>query len=185
MYIESIQDKIEKCLDCELRELKINDKMVKNTGNLDAELFFVGTAPSYYNHTDECFMREDYSTNKVFMSGLESIGLQREDIYITNLVKCSTRQNEKPSEKSKQECSKYLIEELKYVKPKLIVAMGFEAISFMGGKKNTFFKLKTFDAFGIYHPAFINRNPMVRDDFMNQFQKIKDFIDKKKTLGDY
>ena len=85
--MENIHKDIEACGRCDCKKLQVNSKMVMNGGNLNAALFFVGIAPSFYNHTEFVFEVENYPTNRIFHEGLKRIGLTRYDVYITNAVK--------------------------------------------------------------------------------------------------
>lgn len=109
-------------------------------GDRDAEIMLVGEAPG---KTEE-FTRKPFSGNagELLDSVLYAHGLDREDIYITNVVKCRPQdakgENKAPSPKQIDICTRaYLTREIRKVKPKLIIAMGKSAIYGILGKKIT------------------------------------------------
>lgn len=108
---------------------------VFSTMNPDAELVVVGQNPG----ADEVGVGEPFvgSSGKVFDEALGRIaGLAREDAYITNVVKCHTQGNRKPTQAEVDNCRDFLDLELKLVKPKVVVALGslaFKALTGMSG----------------------------------------------------
>ena len=181
-----INTNIAACTKCDLKQYLINKDVVKNGGKLNADLVFIGIAPSYYNHTEFVFEEENYPTNKIFQEGLKSIGLKREDVYVTNLVKCSTLKNAKPTEEQILCCKQHLLKELFWVKPKLIIAMGAVVAKRFDTKVGQFSTYIGYDVYSIHHPARCCRDPSITSSFMKQFSEIQKFLKslKKGTLFD-
>jgi DNA polymerase I len=115
------------CKDCELH--KTAQKVcIIGQGPVPCDIMIVGEAPR--------FRREEYSVDIPFSGKagrvldiiLKECNLSREEIYITNLMHCGLPENRTPSMDEMRACRKYLLEEVKVVKPKLIFAMGSIAI---------------------------------------------------------
>ena len=108
---------------------------VFSTMNIEAEVMVVGQNPG----ADEVGMGEPFvgASGHVFNDALERIvGLKRKDVYITNVVKCYTQANRKPTQAEVDNCCDFLDLEVKLVQPKVIVALGalaFKATTGMSG----------------------------------------------------
>lgn len=108
---------------------------VFSTMNLDAEVMIVGQNPG----ADEVAVGEPFvgPSGKVFEKTLkEIVGLTRDDLYITNTVKCYTKNNRKPTQSEIDNCRDFLDLEIKLVQPKIAVALGsfaFKTLTGMSG----------------------------------------------------
>lgn len=112
-------NKINNCTDCELHK---NGKLVGGRGSHDADIFFIGEAPG----------EEESETGLPFvgkcgrfLSGLlKECGIKEEDVYISNIIKHRPLNNRDPLIHEIRACQHFLLEELKSVRPKLIVTLG-------------------------------------------------------------
>ena len=165
---------------CELR--KTATRAVLGQGNASSEIVFIGEAPG--KKEDEEGVPFIGSAGKFLSELLDSIGLKREDIYITNIVKYRPPGNRDPEPKEKEDCNEWLINELKIISPKLIVFLGRHAMS------RFFPELKISEAHGkliikkfpefeeklhflpLYHPAAALYNGSMRDILIKDFKKI-------------
>jgi len=165
---------------CELR--KTATRAVLGQGNASSEIVFIGEAPG--KKEDEEGVPFVGSAGKFLSELLDSIGLKREDIYITNIVKYRPPGNRDPEPKEKEDCNEWLINELKIISPKLIVFLGRHAMS------RFFPELKISEAHGkliikkfpefeeklhflpLYHPAAALYNGGMRDVLIKDFKKI-------------
>lgn len=157
-------------LDPESRALgSLRDAMVFATGNPDAELMFVGEAPGY----------EEEKHKKPFVGPagqlltkiIEAMGLSREDVYISNIVKfrpmiddgnTQGRSNRKPTITEMAACVKYVRAEIDVVEPKVIVALGGTAAQGLlglqgsiGNLRNQFHDLDGTPVMVTYHPSYL------------------------------
>ena len=180
-YFKDLQAEIEACSKCELKNVAVNKTVVKNTGNLMSKIVFVGLAPSAKDHSEECFCTETYPTTQVFVSALKTIGLTRSDVYVTNIVKCSTIGNSSATDAQIKACKDFLSKELCKIKPLIVVAMGRQVSEELGtitGKvKMVEIGNQKYATIGIYHPAAIVRNNTLLPDFLMQFREIKKYVD--------
>ncbi len=131
-------------------------------GPADAEIVCIGEAPG--KTEDEQGVPFVGAAGKVLAEMLGEIGLKREDIYITNIVKYRPPNNRDPEPEEKAACAEWLYEELNLIHPKLIIFLGRHSmndffpdlkISAVHGKliHKKFKKIKTEYFLPLYHPA--------------------------------
>ncbi|MFN3598390.1 MAG: uracil-DNA glycosylase family protein [Aquificaceae bacterium] len=153
-------------------------------GDPESPVIFVGEAPG----------EEEDQQNRPFVGRagrylnqkLEEIGLKRESIYITNVVKSRPPGNRKPTLKEMQSCLQYLRKEIEIIKPKLIVCLGSTALEGILGKSLPITKHRgqVFDypfdrdikVLLTYHPAYILRNPPAEREFLEDLKRVKELI---------
>ncbi len=161
-----------KCKECALwkynRIGEILNNCILGEGNKNSEIVLIGQNPG----------KQEILKDRVFVGKagqfldklLEKSGIKREEIYITNLVKCLTPDNRKPTKVEIKKCSSlYLEKELKEVKPKVIGALGEPAIKYfledIKGLKNIVGKKFWSHKYNcwivpLYHPSYLMRlNP--------------------------
>jgi len=108
---------------------KWNTRPVMGDGPCDAKVVFVGEAPGKFEEKEgRPFVG---MAGKFLTRELEKIGLQRKEVYITNVVKCRPPQNRKPKPEEVKESIPILIEELDIIKPKVVVLLGDTAVRAM------------------------------------------------------
>ena len=132
--IDLIRSQIISCVKCNLSKTRTN--AVPGKGNLKAEILFIGEAPG----RNEDLKGEPFvgSAGSILSEALASAGLTRDDVYITNVVKCRPPNNRVPLEEEKESCQPYLSKELEIIKPKIICIMGNTAYgSLLGGNSIT------------------------------------------------
>ena len=114
---------------------------------------------------------------------LASIKMNREDIYITNIVKYRPPENRDPTPLEKEQCADWLNAELEYIKPKLIVFLGRHSMSYffpdlkIGEAHGRFIhaELENFpisNFLPLYHPAAALYNGGLRNELLKDFKKI-------------
>ena len=125
----------ETCKDC--KKCKLSEQrtqVVFGDGNPDAGIMFVGEAPG----ADEDVEGKPFvgKAGKLLTQELERVGLLRQrNYYITNVVKCRPPDNRTPEEQEMLTCSYILKEEIKLIKPKLVIALGRTAAVGLSGIK--------------------------------------------------
>jgi len=122
---------------------------------------------------------------------LRSIGLEREEIFITNVVKCRPPQNRQPTDEEIKKCFPFLEKQLEIIQPKLIICVGyiaafsvfskfgieFSSMNKQHGKIYSINNLKyTLKIVATYHPAAILRNPNLMPLAKEDWEKIKEVI---------
>lgn len=120
MTWEELEQACEACHRCSLGNTRT--KTVFGTGSKTAALVFVGEAPGE---------QEDLSgipfvgrAGQLFDKYLEAVGIDREEVYIANILKCRPPKNRDPESGEQEECIGFLEEQLKLLRPKLIVCLG-------------------------------------------------------------
>lgn len=117
---ETLEGACLNCRKCRLWETRIN--VVIGVGNRNADIMFVGEGPGQ----QEDLQGEPFvgPAGKLLDKMLASIGLDREKVYIANIVKCRPPGNRDPHDDEQEACMNYLRYQLMLVKPKIIVCLG-------------------------------------------------------------
>lgn len=183
IYKQRLLDKLYapyiKCIECPLG-FQGRKNVVFGDGNPDAKIMFVGEGPGQQEDIQgKPFVgRAGKLLNKVF----ELVGLQRSDVFISNIVKCRPPNNRKPLEIEAFTCTNLLLfNQIKIIRPKVICALGASAlqgllnnydakISKVRGKPIVADNLPNYIIMPTYHPAYILRNPA---ELQTLFQDIK------------
>ena len=181
--LEIIQQDIKICKKCELCNTRNN--AVPGIGDKNADVVFIGEAPG----KNEDIHGEPFigTAGKILDNALENAGLTRNNVYITNIVKCRPPNNRVPNDTEKSMCNNYLEEELQIINPKIICLLGNTSFySILGGKeisknhgqivyKNNRVYFITF------HPAATIYNQKLLDVFKNDIKKLVNELQKIKN----
>ena len=137
--LEIIKQKVIKCTNCELCKTRTNS--VPGKGNFHSNVIFVGEAPG--KNEDKHGEPFIGIAGKKLSMALEGAGVSREDVYITNIVKCRPPKNRVPTVIERETCQEYLKQEIAIIKPKIICILGNTAFnSLLGGSEITKFRGK-------------------------------------------
>ena len=148
----------------ELRTDLPNTNLVFGVGNPNADLMIVGEAPG----ADEDAQGLPFvgRAGQLLTKILEAIEIQRDDVYICNILKCRPPSNRKPLASETDSCEPYLWKQIELVKPRYILALGLTAANTLLKNKESMTSLRgsIHDYQGIpmvvtYHPAALLRNP--------------------------
>ncbi|MBQ8207978.1 MAG: uracil-DNA glycosylase [Clostridia bacterium] len=177
---EELKAKCEGCTACALSKTRTN--CVFGTGNEDADVLFVGEAPGE---------KEDLSgipfvgaAGKLLDKYLYAVDIERERVYIANILKCRPPNNRDPLPAEEEACLPYLREQVKLMQPKIIICLG--RISAMKLIKPDFkitkehgqwFKKGNYLMTAVYHPAALLRDPHKKEDMLRDMQNIKAKLD--------
>ena len=197
--LDEIADKIRNCKKCPLWQHRRN--AVPGEGSPDAEIMFIGEAPGY--HEDLQGRPFVGAAGKLLTELIEGIGLRRENVFITNVVKCRPPNNRDPTDDEISACSPYLDEQIKILSPKIIVTLGRHStiyilrkagisVSGISQVRGRVFDI-TFDDIKVrviptYHPAAALYNPKLKADLEKDFNFIRSVYSgeydkaKKKTI---
>ena len=157
--IAAAVSKCERCRLCETRE-----NTVPGEGSSEARLVVVGEGPgAREDETGRPFVGR---AGELLTDILKAIDLEREAVYICNIVKCRPPSNRTPRQEEIEACVPYLYKQLEIVRPDVILAMGSTAVSTLLGRKQSLgsFRSKVHSFRGMplvatYHPAALLRNP--------------------------
>jgi len=188
--LEKIKQQVIECTKCELSQTRNNSVVGK--GNFKADVIFVGEAPG----KNEDLKGEPFIgiAGKKLSIALESAGITREEVYITNIVKCRPPKNRVPTPIERETCQNYLEKEIEIIEPKIICILGNTAFSsLLDGKEITKFRGKVVSKnnqlyFLTVHPAATIYNQklisVLKKDMKKLFKVIKELKDKKKIKID-
>lgn len=152
------------CTACGLH--KTRTQTVFGVGNLNADLMLIGEAPGFYeDQKGEPFVGR---AGQLLNAMLQAIGMERDQVYIANILKCRPPNNRDPQAEEVSLCTSFLEKQIALIRPKLLLALGRIAAHYLLDNKSTLGQLrgKTY-SFGnlntplivTYHPAYLLRNP--------------------------
>ena len=179
--LDDIRTECASCMKCALGKTRTN--LVFGVGNPGAKLMFIGEAPG---------QQEDLSgipfvgaAGKLFDKYLSAVGIQREDDYIANILKCRPPQNRDPLPEEQDACIEYLREQVKAIKPKMIVCLGRIAAmrlidpNFKITRDHGVFVTRgAYEICAVYHPSALLRDSAKKDEMLADMLMIKEKYDK-------
>lgn len=161
--LSELATQVANCRECGLHQQRT--QTVFGSGNQHASLMIIGEAPGFYE--DKQGLPFVGKAGKLLDKMLKAIGLERQEVYITNLVKCRPEQNRDPNINEIASCSTYLRQQIALVNPSIILALGRYAAHYLLGSSASLAKLRNSkhvleDNTAVvvsYHPAYLLRNP--------------------------
>lgn len=170
-----IREDIGDCTRCKLH--KGRNKIVFGDGNPKARLVFVGEAPGA--DEDKQGLPFVGRAGKLLTQMIEAMGLQRQDVYICNVVKCRPPDNRKPEDDEVSTCSPYLLRQLDTIEPKVLVCLGavaaqtlLETTRGISQFRGEWMDWRGHKLMATYHPAYLLRNPAAKADVWKDLQKV-------------
>ena len=156
------------------------NRIVNGDGPVNAALMLVGEAPGAQE--DESGKPFVGRAGKFLESVLEDNGVNRESVFITNVVRCRPPSNRRPDDGEIKSCMPYLSGELKRIRPKVVVALGFVAIKALTGSSEKLaeiigreidvdFNDMKLRVVPCYHPSAAMRNRKMRRKFEDAVRK--------------
>jgi DNA polymerase len=160
--LTDVREELGECTRCKLHRHRT--QIVFGVGNPKARLVFVGEAPG----VDEDAQGEPFvgRAGQLLTKIIHAMGMQREDVYICNILKCRPPENRTPESDEIRACSPFLLKQLQAIGPQFICALGGPAAQTLLQTKEPISRLrgKFYDFHGVpllptYHPAYLLRNP--------------------------
>jgi uracil-DNA glycosylase len=170
-----IREDIGDCTRCKLHRGRT--KIVFGTGNPNADLMFVGEGPG----RDEDLSGEPFvgRAGKLLTDMIKAMGLQREDVYIANVVKCRPPENRLPEKDEITTCSPFLMRQIDTIKPKVICTLGscsaqtlLQTAQGISKLRGEWFDFRGAKLMPTYHPAYLLRNPAAKPEVWKDLQKV-------------
>ena len=188
--LETIKQNVIKCTKCDLCKTRTN--AVPGKGNFQSDVIFVGEAPGRNeDRNGEPFIGV---AGKKLSIALDEAGISRDDVYITNIVKCRPPNNRVPKTSERETCQEYLKQEISIIKPEIICILGNTAFnSILGGSEITKFRGKVVRKdnllyFLTIHPAATIYNQklidVLKSDIVKLFELIKELKNNKEVTID-
>jgi len=176
-----IREDLGDCTRCKLHKLG-RKQIVFGVGNPRAELMLVGEGPG----ADEDERGEPFvgRAGQLLNNMIKAMGLQREDVYIANVVKCRPPGNRTPERDECDTCSPFLLRQIAVIKPKVIVALGAVAAktllainSSMSDLRGRWYDFRGTKLAVTYHPAFLLRDPRQKKEAWKDLQMVMKELD--------
>ncbi len=183
--METLARECAECQKCVLGATRTNS--VFGTGNPNADLMFVGEAPGE---------QEDLSgipfvgrAGQLLDKFLYAVDIKREDVYIANILKCRPPKNRDPLPEEEDACIGYLREQVKLIRPKLIVCLGRIAAMRLikpdykiTKEHGTWVQKGSYYMTAVYHPAALLRDPRKKEEMLEDMKAIRQKLDELNKL---
>ncbi len=187
--LKLIREDLGDCTRCKLHQ-QGRKQIVFGVGNPRAELMFVGEGPG----ADEDMQGEPFvgRAGQLLNNMIKAMGLQREDVYIANIVKCRPPSNRTPEPDECETCSPFLMRQIAAIKPKVVVALGATAAknllamnSSLGELRGHWYDFKPAGSDAswpgtrlavTYHPAYLLRDPRQKGEAWKDLQMVMKYL---------
>ncbi len=160
----ALREKVAICTACSLHNSRT--QTVFGVGRQDADLMIIGEAPGFYEDKQgEPFVGK---AGQLLTAMLKAIDLEREQVFIANVLKCRPPENRDPLPAEVACCTPFLDRQIALVKPKLLLALGRVAAHYLLKTKSSMESMRNrLYQYGsdntpllvTYHPAYLLRNP--------------------------
>jgi uracil-DNA glycosylase family 4 len=181
--LDVLDAEVRVCPKCPL--CRTRTKAVPGEGPVDAEIMFVGEGPGF--HEDKQGRPFVGPAGRFLEELLNSIGLRRDQVYITNVVKCRPPENRDPAPGEITACAPYLDRQFDLIKPKIVVTLGrFSMARFFPGQSITrIHGQPKHDSgrivFPLFHPAAGLRSPDVAEMTRQDMRRIPALLEEAKS----
>ncbi|HIQ01474.1 MAG TPA: uracil-DNA glycosylase [Anaerolineales bacterium] len=185
--LEKIAAEVRACTRCILHRGRT--QAVPGEGPGDAQIVFIGEAPGF--HEDQQGRPFVGAAGRLLEDLLSSIGLSREQVYITNIIKCRPPANRDPLPEEVAACNPYLDRQLAALRPRLVVTLGRFSmarffpqarISKIHGQPR---RVGGLICYPLYHPAAALHQPSLRRVVEEDFRRIPDVLAKAEQVAEY
>jgi len=168
------------------KKLPLSTNLVFGEGSAQAEIFFIGEAPGL----NEDILKRPFvgRSGKLLTAMIEEIGLTRDDVYITNVVKRRPPENRDPLPEEIEIYKPYLQKQIEIINPKIIVTLGRFSMNFfittakITRDQGKIFKIDNYLIIPMFHPAACLRATKVLMEFKKSFSKLPKIIAKYDEL---
>ena len=171
-----IREDIGDCTRCRLHK-QGRKQIVFGVGNPHADLMFIGEAPG----ADEDEQGEPFvgRAGQLLNNMIKAMGLNREEVYIANIIKCRPPGNRTPERDECETCSPFLMRQIQVIGPKAIVALGAVAAKTllainapMSELRGRWYDFRGTKLAVTYHPAFLLRDPRQKKETWKDLQMV-------------
>jgi len=185
--LEVLNYQIRDCNKCNLSATRKH--AITGEGNRDAQIMFVALSPGYKEDLQNRMFVGP--SGQVFNKLLQTAGIERDSVFMTNLVKCMLPKNRKPNMDEIELCSYFLNEEISIIHPEVIVPLGYYATRSVLIKYHTnpkaqemsfskingrLLSLEGHKVFPLSHPSALLYNPSMETDTQAKYKKLTTFI---------
>lgn len=172
---EELEKSIINCRKCKLCQYRTN--IVFGVGNKQADIMMIGEGPG----ADEDSQGIPFvgKAGQLMNKAFTGLGINREELYIANIVKCRPPQNRVPEQEESQACLNYLRNQVILVKPKIIVLLGSTALKNILGKeygitssRGKWIENKDIFYMPTWHPAALLRDENKKIEFWQDLKLV-------------
>ena len=180
---EELEESIKNCNKCKLCSGRKN--IVFGTGNKNADIMFIGEGPG----ADEDIQGEPFvgKAGLLMNKAFEALEIERNNVYIANIVKCRPPQNRNPEKDEAEACRYYLRNQVILVKPKIIVLLGSVALKNILGEeygitnsRGKWIEKREIWYMPTFHPAALLRDDSKKIDFWRDLKLVKEKLEELK-----
>ncbi len=184
--LDSLKLRLKNCNRCRLCENRTT--VVFGQGSHNADLVFIGEGPG--EEEDRTGLAFVGKAGKLLTQMIHSIGLNRDSVYICNVVKCRPPGNRNPNTDEIATCYPFLTKQIEFLKPKLIVTLGNVATKAIVPGALGIMKMRgrMIDHQGIpliptFHPSYLLRNPSALGDVWTDMRKIRQALHQQNSMN--
>jgi DNA polymerase len=171
-----LEQAVASCTKCELHATRT--RTVFGVGDKNADLLIIGEAPG----RDEDLQGEPFvgRAGQLLNAMLAAIGLDREQVYITNILKCRPPDNRDPRPEEAAACNPWLQQQIELIRPSVILALGRIAahnllsteqnLGALRGKQHSYAGIPLLVS---YHPAYLLRKPVEKRKSWQDLKRVK------------
>jgi uracil-DNA glycosylase len=177
--MQTVAEQVSTCQRCNLHHTR--KRSVPGEGPVDAQVMLIGEGPGFYeNEQGRPFVGQ---AGKFLGELLLKGGLKREEVFITNVVKCRPPENRDPAPEELAACGDYLQQQIDAINPRVIVTLGRFSMS-------RFFENAKISAIhgqakwiggrlivAMYHPAAALHQPALKATLLNDFANLPRFLE--------
>lgn len=160
---EKLHTDVSNCQLCSLCTTRT--QTVFGEGNENAKWLFIGEAPG--QHEDEQGRPFIGEAGQLLTEMLRAMKLTRDEIFIANILKCRPPKNRDPHADEIKQCRDYLLRQIAFVKPTMIIAVGriaaqtlLETTEKIGKLRGNVYQFENIPLIAIYHPSYLLRSPI-------------------------
>lgn len=185
--LAKIAEETATCTKCALQHSRKN--AVPGSGPVDASIMFIGEGPGFHeNEQGQPFVG---AAGRFLNELLQTVGLRRDQVFITNVVKCRPPSNRDPQADELAACDGYLERQIQAINPKVIVTLGrFSMQKFLPNAKISQAHGQAIRVRGrlvvpFYHPAAALHQPSLRPTVEADFARLPEWIEKAGDIPEY
>lgn len=179
---ETVRDEALGCTKCDLCETRT--QVVWGSGTPKTGLMIVGEAPGYHeDQQGEAFVGR---AGKLLTKILEAIGFGRDEVFVTNVLKCRPPNNADPLPHQVESCEPYLKRQIELIDPAVIMTVGRHAArtllgvdASMGAMRGQAYRYEGVPLVATYHPAALLRNPKLKRPTWEDVQRARRIYDEE------
>ena len=177
--LDSLKFRVKNCVWCHLCDER--KSVVFGQGNQHADVMFIGDKPERADDSRGVAYWGD--SGKLLTQMIQSIGMNRDAVYITNIIKCRPPGDREPQGDEITTCLPILDKQIEILKPKLIVSLGQKSLETLVSRnfnlkqvRGKYFKYKEIPLLATYHPNDIAKQRKLISDVWVDFRRIRQFM---------